>query len=115
MAAMESAIATNRPVFVDVTADWCITCKVNKISVLELGAINKAFADAEFVLFQADWTKRNDEIAEFLAMNGRFGIPFDILFSPRLETPIILPEILTAEQLLDAIQVASLKQVSNLK
>ena len=109
MAAMETAIATNRPVFVDVTADWCITCKVNKISVLELGTINKAFADADFKLFQADWTRPNDEIAEFLAMNGRFGIPFDILFSPRLETPIILPEILTAERLLDAIQAASLK------
>ncbi len=109
MAAMETAIATNRPVFVDVTADWCITCKVNKISVLELGTINKAFADADFMLFQADWTRPNDEIAEFLAMNGRFGIPFDILFSPRLETPIILPEILTAERLLDAIQAASLK------
>ncbi len=109
MAAMETAIATNRPVFVDVTADWCITCKVNKISVLELGTINKAFADADFMLFQADWTRPNDEIAEFLAMNGRFGIPFDILFSPRLETPLILPEILTAERLLDAIQAASLK------
>ena len=109
MAAMETAIATNRPVFVDVTADWCITCKVNKISVLELGTINKAFADADFMLFQADWTRPNDEIAEFLAMNGRFGIPFDILFSPRLETPIILPEILTAERLLDAIHAASLK------
>ena len=109
MAAMETAIATNRPVFVDVTADWCITCKVNKISVLELGTINKAFADADFMLFQADWTRPNDEIAEFLAMNGRFGIPFDILFSPRLETPIILSEILTAERLLDAIQAASLK------
>jgi suppressor for copper-sensitivity B len=109
MAAMETAIATNRPVFVDVTADWCITCKVNKISVLELGTINKAFVDADFMLFQADWTRPNDEIAEFLAMNGRFGIPFDILFSPRLETPIILPEILTAERLLDAIQAASLK------
>jgi suppressor for copper-sensitivity B len=109
MAAMETAIATNRPVFVDVTADWCITCKVNKISVLELGTINKAFVDADFMLFQADWTRPNDEIAEFLAMNGRFGIPFDILFSPRLETPIILPEILTAERLLDAIHAASLK------
>jgi suppressor for copper-sensitivity B len=109
MSAMESAIATNSPVFVDVTADWCITCKVNKISVLELDTINKAFENAEFTLFQADWTRPNDEIAEFLAMNGRFGIPFDIIFSPRLETPIILPEILIAERLLAAIQVASLK------
>ena len=109
MAAMETANATNRPVFVDVTADWCITCKVNKISVLELGNIHQAFSDAEFILFQADWTRPNSEIAEFLAMNGRFGIPFDIVFSPRLETPIILPEILTAERLLDVIQAASLK------
>ena len=109
MAALETANATNRPVFVDVTADWCITCKVNKISVLELGNIHQAFSDAEFILFQADWTRPNSEIAELLAMNRRIGVTFDIVFSPRLKTPIILPEILTAERLLDVIQAASLK------
>ena len=109
MAAMEAAFLTKKPIFVDVTADWCITCKVNKISVLELAEIDKAFKKSNFVLFQADWTKPDKEIAEFLAKNGRFGIPFDIIFSPRLENPLILPEILTTERLLGAISAASLE------
>ena len=107
---MEDAITTGRPVFVDVTADWCITCKVNKISVLESREISDAFSKENFILLQADWTSPNDEIAKFLASNGRFGIPFDIIFSPQLETPIILPEILTTEKLLSSIKKASLSQ-----
>ena len=67
------------------------------------------FRSSNFILFQADWTKPNKEIAEFLAKNGRFGIPFDIVFSPRLENPLILPEILTTERLLGAINAASLE------
>ena len=107
---MEDAITTGRPVFVDVTADWCITCKVNKISVLESREISDAFSKENFILLQADWTSPNDEIAKFLASNGRFGIPFDIIFSPQLETPIILPEILTTEKLLSSIKKASLSK-----
>ena len=110
VAVMEDAITTGRPVFVDVTADWCITCKVNKISVLESREILNAFSKGNFILLQADWTSPNDEIAKFLANNGRFGIPFDIIFSHQLETPIILPEILTTEKLLSSIKKASLSQ-----
>ena len=97
-------------IFVDVTADWCITCKVNKISVLESRKILDAFSKENFILLQADWTSPNDEIAKFLASNGRFGIRFDIIFSPQLETPIILPEILTTQKLLSSIKKASLSQ-----
>ncbi len=104
---MKEAIKTGQPVFVDVTADWCITCKVNKISVLETKEILNAFQQAEFILLEADWTNTNDEIAAFLAMHERFGIPFDIIFSPQLEKPIILPEILTAKRLLSSIEKAS--------
>lgn len=106
---MEDAITTGRPVFVDVTADWCITCKVNKISVLESRNF-RCLQQGKFYLITSRLTSPNDEIAKFLANNGRFGIPFDIIFSPQLETPIILPEILTTEKLLSSIKKASLSQ-----
>ena len=106
---MIESIETGYPVFVDVTADWCITCKVNKISVLETKEILEAFKQAEFILLEADWTSPNKEITEFLAIYHKFGIPFDIIFSPQLEEPIILPEILTSKRLLSAIKGASLK------
>ena len=106
---MIESIETGYPVFVDVTADWCITCKVNKISVLETKEILEAFKQSEFILLEADWTSPNKEITEFLAIYHKFGIPFDIIFSPQLEEPIILPEILTSKRLLSAIKGASLK------
>ena len=106
---MIESIETGYPVFVDVTADWCITCKVNKISVLETKEILEAFKQADFILLEADWTSPNKEITEFLAIYHKFGIPFDIIFSPQLEEPIILPEILTSKRLLSAIKGASLK------
>jgi len=105
-AVMEEAISTRRPVFVDVTADWCITCNVNKLAVLETKPIIQAFEDANFILLQADWTSPNDEIAAFLAKHGKFGIPFDIIFSPQLDSPIILPEILTTDRMLSSIMAA---------
>ncbi len=107
---MKEAIESGQPVFVGVTADWCITCKVNKISVLKAKEISQAFEKAEFILLEADWTSSNHEIAEFLARHERYGIPFDIIFSPQLEKPIILPEILTSNHLLASIKMASLKQ-----
>ena len=107
---MMEAIKTGQPVFVDVTADWCITCKLNKIAVLETKQVSEAFQKAGFILLQADWTNPSDEVAKFLVMHERFGIPFDIIFSPQLETPIILPEILTSKRLLSAIKEASIQQ-----
>ena len=107
---MMEAIKTGQPVFVDVTADWCITCKLNKIAVLETKEVSEAFQKAGFILLQADWTNPSNEVAKFLAMHERFGIPFDIIFSPQLETPIILPEILTSKRLLSAIKEASVLQ-----
>ncbi len=101
------AIADNldagRPVFVDVTADWCITCKVNKALTLNTKKIKAAFEAKNVVMLQADWTLPDPEIADYLASFGRFGIPFNILYFPDGQAPIIFNELLSAEKIVMAL------------
>ena len=93
-----------RPVFVDVTADWCVTCKVNKQLVLDGVPVQQAFQAADVVLLQADWTRPDDEIADYLLKHGRFGIPFNILYLPGQSEPVIFSELLSAEKILSALE-----------
>ena len=102
-ARLAQALASEKAVFVDVTAEWCITCKVNKKLVLESEQIVEAFTRFELELIRADWTEANPEISDFLARYNRFGIPFNILFAPDGKDYIILPEILTADSLSEAL------------
>lgn len=97
------ATSENRPVFVDVTADWCFTCKANERLVLETPEIAAAFEEHQVVAMQADWTNRNDEIARLLADYGRYSIPFYLFYSPTGEA-LLLPELLTKSDILEALQ-----------
>ena len=72
----ETLAQGGQAVFVDVTADWCFTCKVNERLVLETAEVAGAFKEQGIVAMKADWTNRNDEIGAFLAEHGRYGIPF---------------------------------------
>ena len=94
-------------VFVDVTADWCITCKANKALVLNTDEMKTAFSDKNVVLLKADWTAPNDEITTYLASFDRYGIPFNIVYGPSQTGGIILPELLTTTVVLDALDKAS--------
>jgi suppressor for copper-sensitivity B len=91
-------------VFVDVTADWCVTCKVNKQLVLERKHVLQAFAKADIVLLRADWTRPDDRIADYLLTYNRFGIPFNSLYVPGRAEPVIFSEILSAEKIIDALE-----------
>ncbi len=102
----ESLAAEGQLVFVDVTADWCFTCKVNERLVLETPEIAGAFEEHGVVPMKADWTNRNDEIGKFLAEHGRYGIPFYLLYRPGQE-PRVFSELLTKEGLQEAVQVAA--------
>lgn len=93
-AAVDKALATGQPVFVDFTADWCLTCKVTEATVLNTDKVQKLFADTRTVLFQADWTNQNPEISNELARHGRKGVPLYLLYVPGKEVEI-LPQILT--------------------
>jgi len=99
----ESLAAEGRLVFVDVTADWCATCKVNERLVLETDETAELFDRYEVVAMKADWTNRNDDIARYLASFGRYGIPFYALYRPGQE-PHVFSELLRGGRLEEAIR-----------
>jgi thiol:disulfide interchange protein DsbD len=94
-AKLASLRGAGRPVFVDATAAWCITCLVNEDAVLSRPAIKDAFASRHVAYLVADWTNRNDEIARLLKDNGRSGVPLYLYYAPGAAKPVILPQILT--------------------
>lgn len=96
-------VAQGRVVFVNVTADWCITCQVNKRLVLDRRPIRRVFHDNNVVLMQADWTKPDEAIFAYLEANGRYGIPFNKVYGPQKPEGLDLPEILTQNQVLKAV------------
>jgi suppressor for copper-sensitivity B len=93
-------------VFVDVTADWCFTCKVNERLVLNTPETAGLFEEHGVVPMKADWTNRNDEIARFLAEHGRYGIPFYLLYRPG-QDPHVFSELLTKENVAAAVREAA--------
>jgi thiol:disulfide interchange protein DsbD len=93
-AALDAQLAGGRPVFVDFTAAWCVSCQVNKRLVLNNADTLRAFARADVLLMRADWTRRDAAITAALARLGRNGVPVYALFRPGRET-LLLPEILS--------------------
>ncbi len=87
----------------DVTADWCITCQVNKAFVLSDVAVIKALGDSNMVAMQADWTRPDPVISAYLARHRRYGIPFDAVYGPGAPGGVLLPELLSRDAVLDAI------------
>lgn len=102
---IKSLIAQGKTVFVDVTADWCITCKANKRLVIYQDAVAEKLRE-NVVAMQADWTSPEPEITAFLARFGRYGIPMNVVFGPGKPQGVVLPEILTADRVLKAIDAA---------
>ncbi len=92
---LRTLVGAGRIVFVDVTADWCITCKINKALVIDRQEVAGRLS-ADVVPMRADWTRPDDEIAAFMREHGRFGIPFNIVFGPAAPDGIALPEILSS-------------------
>jgi suppressor for copper-sensitivity B len=106
-AALRQAVADGKVVFVDVTADWCITCKVNKATVVERGEVAKRLNNAGAVPMRADWTTPDDGIARYLASFNRYGIPFNAVYGPGAPDGIALSELLTEAEVLAALERAS--------
>ena len=104
-----------RPVFVNLTAAWCITCKVNERVALKSSDVARAFQTAGITYLKGDWTKANPEITALLEHFGRPGVPLYLFYPGHGAEPHVLPQILTAGVVLDEIktQAAVLNPASN--
>jgi thiol:disulfide interchange protein DsbD len=107
-AALASARAEGRAVFVDFTAAWCVTCQVNKRLVLESDAVHTRFEQRKVVQLRADWTNQDAQITAALRDLGRIGVPvYAVYAAGSLGAPVLLPELLTKERVLRAIDEAA--------
>jgi len=106
-AALGPLVHDGRVVFVDVTADWCLTCKVNERLVLDDDAIRARLAAPGVVAMRADWTRPDPVIADYLKRFGRYGIPFNAVYGPGAPAGVALPELLTADAVSAALREAA--------
>jgi thiol:disulfide interchange protein/DsbC/DsbD-like thiol-disulfide interchange protein len=105
---LESQLQSGRGVFLDFTAEWCLTCKVNEKVVLADAEVVAAIRTSGLVPIRADWTNRNPDITKLLAKFGRSGVPLYVIFPPgNSSRPHILPEVITPGIVLQAIQKGS--------
>ncbi len=92
---MNQAVAAKKPVFVDFTAAWCITCLVNERVALETPGTRHAFEQTGTVKLKGDWTNRDPEITALLKELGRAGVPLYLYWPAGADKPLILPQVLT--------------------
>ena len=99
-------VAQGKTVFVDVTADWCITCKANKVGVILQDPVYPHLQQLNIVLMKGDWTTPSESVTGYLQSNGRYGVPFNIVYGPKVPTGIPLPVILNEDTVVQAINTA---------
>lgn len=99
-------VGQGKVVLVDVTADWCLTCQLNKRLVLDDSSVSARLSDAKVVAMRADWTRPSDLITAYLQRFDRYGIPFNVVYGPAAPQGIVLPELLSVAGLLQALDRA---------
>ena len=104
---IDTLVADGKTIVIDVTAEWCVTCQVNKKLVLETPDVSTALTQDNIVLMQADWTRPDQTISDYLASYGRFGIPFNAVFGPGAPDGILLSELLGVDEVLTALEDAT--------
>jgi thiol:disulfide interchange protein DsbD len=101
--------AQGKPVFVDFTAAWCVTCQVNEQTALNTAEAVKAFQRTGAVYLKADWTNRDSAIAKALADQGRVGVPLYLVYGNDGGAPKVLPQLLTSGLVSAALDAAAVK------
>ncbi len=101
--AVNRYLAQGRPVFVDFTAGWCLSCQVNERVALRQTEVEQAFQNANVALLKADWTREDPAITQALNALGRDGVPVYALYTPGHSQPQLLPQVLTPGIVMDAL------------
>ena len=101
---LEALRAEGKPVFVNLTAAWCVSCLYNERVALSTEAVRKAFSETGTVYLVGDWTNRNAEISALLRQYGRDGVPLYLYFPAGGGDPIVLPQLLTESIVINAVR-----------
>jgi len=104
--AIAQALADNKRVFVDVTADWCVTCKANKYNVLLRSDVQEALSAPDVVALRGDWSRPSASISQFLTARGSAAVPFNQIYGPGLPQGHVLPALLSREAVLSTLSDA---------
>ena len=111
--ALLRAAKAEGPVFVNFTADWCITCKVNEVVAIDTEGTTELFEALGVRYLKADWTLEDPKITAALARFGRVGVPLYLVYHRGSETPLILPQILTGEMIRQALQTKAPAEIND--
>jgi len=98
---LQKYLNENQFILVDVTADWCVTCQVNKLTTLQNRKVEDFIFKHKIKTLRADWTDKNKEILDFIKKYDRFGIPVNLIYGPKNKDGILLSEILSKDMLID--------------
>jgi len=104
---LEVELKQGHAVFIDFTAAWCLTCKFNEANVLEAGAVREAFQRHGITKIKADWTNADPAITKILKQFGRPGVPMYVLYPGNHAEPILFPELLTQNLILEKLETVS--------
>jgi thiol:disulfide interchange protein DsbD len=102
-ARLASLRANGQPVFVNMTAAWCVTCLLNERVAIGTEAVRRAFAERHVIYLKGDWTRQDPQISEYLHENGRDGVPLYVYYPPH-GAPYVLPQILTVNVVLQELE-----------
>jgi suppressor for copper-sensitivity B len=104
--AIQDALAQHKRVFIDVTADWCITCKANKYNVLNKEDVQAVLQAPDVVALRGDWTLPSPQITDFLRSRGQVAVPFNQIYGPGLPEGKVLPTLLSRDSVLTTLDEA---------
>jgi thiol:disulfide interchange protein len=102
-AKLTELLNAHRPVIVDFTASWCLTCQMNHKMAYDNAQVISKIKEKGIITLRADWTNQDAEIAKTIQKYGRNSVPLDVFFAPNDPTPVVLPSVLTAQAVLDKI------------
>ena len=106
-AALDRLVADGKTVLVDVSASWCLTCRVNELAALETAEVRGRLSRPDTVTMRADWSRPDPSIARYIQGFARYGIPLDVVYGPGRPAGEALPELLTAGLVVDALDRAA--------